>query len=199
MSDGPQPTTIDAKTLRRSDEAVTIRPVAQCDSADLFPLMSDPALSHFLAWAPHANEEETKHVLNALVAAQSQGKGWHWAVIAKERAVGLVSLIDVRRAHRTWRIDRAELAYWIGVPYQGQGYASRSCALVLSIAFHDLALQKVLIANAQSNPGSGRVAEKLGARIIGEERRAFCKEGTWHNLTWREILNPTVPEQPFND
>ncbi|WPL14174.1 GNAT family N-acetyltransferase [Thiorhodovibrio litoralis] len=183
--------------LVRQDGVLAVRPVRIQDADALFPAMADPALSRFLAWAPHVTVEETRSVLAALEGAQSDGKAWHWTVLLNDHPVGLVSLIDVRRTHRTWRLDRAEMAYWIAPEAQGCGLASRASAMVADLAFGSLGLEKLLIANAKDNPSSGRVAERLGARIIGTELRAFEKDGCWHNLIWRELHRRPAEEESF--
>lgn len=177
-------------TLIRQNGTVTVRPVAVSDAEALFPAMADANLTCFLAWEPHRTVEETRQVLGVLADAHRQAKGWHWAILENALAVGLISLIDIRRTHRTWRLDRAELAYWVSPSAQGRGLATCASRMVAELAFGPLSLEKLMIANATDNPSSGRVAEHLGARLIGTEHRAFEKNGKWHDLTWRELHKP---------
>jgi RimJ/RimL family protein N-acetyltransferase len=126
----------------------------------------------------------------ALIEAQRTGKGFHWIASHADEVVGLISLIDVRREHRRWTLNRAELAYWIGLPFQGQGYATEAAAAVMEFGFEKLHLHKIRVYHAADNPASGRTIAKLGFRFVGEERDAFLKEGVWHDLRHFEMLAP---------
>ena len=158
------------------------------DAAELWPLVSDSRLTTFLAWEPHHAIEETQEMLNSLIQSQRSGAGFHWIASADGRVVGLVSLIDVRRRHRSWTMDRAELAYWIGYPFQGMGYATEAARAIVEYGIKTLHFHKIRVYHASDNPASGRTIEKLGFRFVGEEVDAFCKENKWHSLRHFEML-----------
>lgn len=163
--------------------------LSEGDEAGLWPLVSDSRLTPFLAWEPHRSIKETEAMVTALVEAHREGRGFHWAVSHDQQIIGLVSLIDVRRRHRSWTLNRAELAYWIGLPYQGRGYATEAAAAVAEFGFGALHLHKIRIYHAADNPASGRTIDKLGFRFVGEEREAFQKDGVWHHLRHFELLS----------
>lgn len=166
------------------------------DAERLWPLVSDARLTQFLAWEPHRDITETAAMVAALSTAQQEGNGFHWAVRLGAQIVGLVSLIDVRWQHRSWTLDRAELAYWIGLPYQGNGYATEAAAAVTAFGFETLHLHKIRVYHAADNPASARTIAKLGFRLVGEERAAFCKNGVWHHLRHYELLESELPQSP---
>ncbi|MEY2494824.1 MAG: [ribosomal protein S5]-alanine N-acetyltransferase [Verrucomicrobiota bacterium] len=169
-------------------ERLVLRPPALEDVDALWPHVSDPRITRFLAWGPHPNKEVTKSMLRSLIEAQKQGKGFHWIVFRGKELLGILSLIDVRRTHRCWTLDRAELAYWLGPACQGFGYATEAARWVLQFAFEKLALHKVIVYHVSENPSSGAVAQRLGFRYIGEEMEAFQKEGHWYHLKHYEML-----------
>lgn len=178
--------------LMAGEGSCSVRPVTIADAPALFLLMSDPTLTRFLTWSAHTTEAETASVIHDLLQGQTAGKAFHWVAIEHEKPAGLISLIDIRHTHRSWRVDRAELAYWIASPFQGRGIATQCCRLVVKLGFGQLNLQKIIIANAEGNLASERVAQHLGSRQIGIEQRAFQKDGQWHNLVWHEILRPDI-------
>lgn len=165
------------------------------DDADAYhPLMADGELTRFLAWAPHADVAQTRDVLCSLAAARDADRGLHWAVrTANGTLAGLVSLIDLRYRHLTWRLDRAELAYWIRPDEQGQGYATEASRAVLDFAFSQVGLHKVLVAHATTNSASAAVARRLGFSAVGTHRQAFEKDGTWHDLLYYERIASEHP------
>lgn len=167
------------------------------DAQGLWPLVSDNRLTPFLAWEPHRSLEETAGLLVSLVEAQQAAKGFHWIVRQEKQIIGLVSLIEVCRKHRSWTLNRAELAYWIGVPYQGHGYATEAAAAIIAFGFKKLHLHKIRVYHATDNHASARTIEKLGFRYIGEEKEAFQKNRIWHNLRHFELLVSELPRIPI--
>ena len=71
---------------------------------------------------------------------------------------------------------RAELGYWIGVPYWGRGYATEAARAVVTYAFGELGLNRVFAFHFTNNPASGRVLQKIGMRHEGT-RRAHTRKG----------------------
>jgi ribosomal-protein-alanine N-acetyltransferase len=171
-----------------------LRALQESDESGLWLLVSDPHLSTFLAWETHGSADETASMIAALIETQKVGKGFHWAVIHADQIVGLVSLIDVHRQHRSWTLNRAELAYWIGVPYQGQGFATEAAAAITEFGFNALQLHKIRVYHAADNLASGKTIAKLGFRFVGEEKEAFQKNGSWHHLRHFEMLVSEIPK-----
>jgi RimJ/RimL family protein N-acetyltransferase len=96
----------------------------------------------------------------------------HFAITLRESGelVGAIG-IDVEERHA-----RAELGYWIGVPYWGRGYATEAATAVVAHAFDDLGLNRVYAYHFTTNPASGRVLQKIGMRHEGT-RRAHTRKG----------------------
>jgi len=61
----------------------------------------------------------------------------------------------------------AELGYWLGVPFWGQGYATEALHAVIDYAFTDLAHESLQAGARVTNPGSRRVLEKCGFQWTG--------------------------------
>lgn len=174
-------------------DRLELRAIRDIDAHELWPLVSDRRLTAFLAWDAHQSIDETKEMVCALVATQIAGTGFHWVARHAGRIVGLISLIDIRRRHRRWTLNRAELAYWIGLPFHGKGFATEAAAAVADFGFCQLNLHKLRVFHATDNLASRRTIEKLRFRLVGEERDAFQKDGIWHNLRHFEML---VSERP---
>ena len=89
--------------------------------------------------------------------------------------VGVIGL----RVHRD--DDRAEIGYWIGVPYWGRGYASEAAAAVVRYGFEELALNKIYAGYFSRNPASGAVLRKIGMHHEGTLRQ--------HHKKWSEYVD----------
>lgn len=169
-------------------ERLFLRQPCMDDANDLNQLMSDAKLTKFLTWEPHKSIDTTKIVVQSLIDAQNSDKGYHWCILFKDEIIGLVSLIDVRRTIRTWTINRAELSYWIGSIYKGNGYATEASKNVIDFGFSYLNLHKIIVAHAAENIESKRICKKLNFSQYAFEKDAFQKNNTWHNLVWYEII-----------
>jgi len=71
--------------------------------------------------------------------------------------------------------ERAELGYWIGVPYWGQGFATEAATAVLAFGFEKLRLNRIYAAHFAGNTASQRVLEKIGMRHEGPSRQHLRK------------------------
>lgn len=170
-------------------ERLLLRQIEFADCDRLFHLMSDKNLTKFLTWEPHDNIETTISVVKNLLDAQINDKGYHWCVCKENEIVGLVSLIDIKRKIRTWTLNRAELSYWIGSQYKGNGYATEACKNIIEFGFRNLSLHKIIVAHAHENTESERICTKLNFYKYAYEHDAFLKNDCWYDLVWYELIN----------
>lgn len=84
--------------------------------------------------------------------------------------------------------DRAEIGYWIGVPFWGKGYASEAAGGMIRYAFEELGLNRVHAGFFVRNPASGRVMEKIGMTYEGTLRRHHKKWGEYVDVSIYGIL-----------
>ena len=76
---------------------------------------------------------------------------------------------------------RAELGYWIGVPYWKNGYATEAAQAVVEYGFRTLGLHRIFASHVPGNPASGGVLRKIGMQHEGRVRG--------HILKWGEFLD----------
>jgi [ribosomal protein S5]-alanine N-acetyltransferase len=98
--------------------------------------------------------------------------------------------LKIAREHQ-----HAELGYWIGVPYWGQGFATEAAREVLRHGFEDLGLRRVFASHFRHNPASGRVLLKLGMRHEGCQREHIRKwdlmvDSEFYGILRQEWKNP---------
>ena len=83
---------------------------------------------------------------------------------------------------------RAELGYWVGVPFWGQGYCTEAGHAMLEFGFRELGLNRVHAHHFTHNPASGAVMRKLGMRYEGRMRQHVCKWGDLLDVDCYAIL-----------
>lgn len=79
--------------------------------------------------------------------------------------------------------QHAELGYWIGVPYWGQGFATEAAHRLLEFGFDELSLHRVHAHYLTRNEASGRVLTKLGMRHEGTIREYFLTRHGFEDVT----------------
>lgn len=73
--------------------------------------------------------------------------------------------------------ERAELGYWLGLPYWGKGIATEAARAVVDFGFKALELNRIQAHHLARNPASGRVLMKAGLRREGMSPQAVFKNG----------------------
>jgi [ribosomal protein S5]-alanine N-acetyltransferase len=71
----------------------------------------------------------------------------------------------------------AELGYWIGVPFWGNGYATEAAGAAVAFGFETLNLNRIFAHHFAGNIASQRVLEKIGMRREGRLRQHAQKWG----------------------
>ncbi|ANO51596.1 hypothetical protein BA177_10635 [Woeseia oceani] len=96
--------------------------------------------------------------------------------------IGAVSLGIERR------FRRANLGYWIGVPWWHQGYATEAARVVVDFGFAECRLHRVHAVHLPRNPASGRVLQKIGMQQEGVQREHTCKNDVYEDLVLYGVL-----------
>jgi ribosomal-protein-alanine N-acetyltransferase len=71
--------------------------------------------------------------------------------------------------------QRAELGYWIGIPFWGHGFATEAAGEVVAFGFDMVRLNRIHAHHFAENIASKRVLEKIGMRHEGTSRQGFRK------------------------
>jgi RimJ/RimL family protein N-acetyltransferase len=164
---------------------LVLRPVAETDVEDLWPYVSDPTFPRFMSWAAHRDREQTRAVIASQLAELAAGTSITWAIEHERRASGMIGLHGITWHLRAWRVDRAELGYWLAPGLAGQGLMSEAAVAVVGWAFETLRLHKVNVGCIEDNVASRRVIEKLGFRFLGRQEEHVWRDGKWwHHLQY---------------
>lgn len=93
-----------------------------------------------------------------------------------EVLIGAIGL-RIQSQHR-----RAELGYWIGVPYWNNGYCTEAAVAIIEYGFDVLDLHKVTSRYIIGNHASARVMVKVGMRKEGELVDEIRKDGIFRSI-----------------
>ncbi len=139
-----------------------LRPWTENDAEECFKYAKDPRVGPAAGWPVHTSAENSRQIIKDFLAVPET-----YSVVLKETnlpvgSIGLHFNSGLINSGLTTKDDEAELGYWIGVPYWGQGLIPEAAKEMLRHAFEDLDLERVWCGYFDENEKSKRVQEKLG-------------------------------------
>jgi [ribosomal protein S5]-alanine N-acetyltransferase len=164
---------------------LTLRPYRLADTADLVRLAGTREVAAMTLRIPHPyTEHDAVEFITSCRADFDLGRSARFAIALRGSGefCGGIGL-RIMSEHR-----RAELGYWLGVPYWGKGYATEASQEILRFGFETLKLRRIYASYVTENPASGRVLEKIGMRYEGILRSHICKWDVFHDLVFYGIL-----------
>ena len=84
--------------------------------------------------------------------------------------------------------ERAELGYWVGKPYWGNGYCTEAVRAILAYGFEQLGLRRIQAWHFFRNVPSGRVMRKIGMTHEGHLRQHIKRGNEVHDVEVYGIL-----------
>ena len=190
MSPPPRPTipVIATLDLVIRTPRLVIRPFVEDDLDEVWPYVSDPELPRMMSWNAHRDRDETLDWIRRRRAAIEDGSALALAVEHEGRAAGSVGLEGITWQLRAWRVDRAELAYWLAPRLHGQGLMTEAATAVTRFGFETLGLHKITVGCIDGNEPSRRILERLGFRFIGRLADDVWRDGRWLTHLRYEML-----------
>lgn len=132
-----------------------LRPWNDADATALFELARDPRIGTLCGWKPYESIDDAHEALSTFLAAPDS---YAVTLASTGEIVGSIAL----------RIDRdspearvADIGYWIGASYWGNGYATEAGRAIIERA-RELGVSTIILKYFDGNDASRRVSEKLG-------------------------------------
>ena len=163
-------------------ERLVLRALRLDDAADVQTFAGDfDVFKHTLS-IPHPYEE-------GMAEAWIKGLAWssdlHTYAIEKKGTGSFLGVIGLK----LWsKHNRAELSYWLGKPFWGQGYMTEAARVMVAYGFEELFLHRIYAYAFSTNPASARVMQKIGMRYEGLLRSHVMKQGEYLDLVTYGLL-----------
>jgi ribosomal-protein-alanine N-acetyltransferase len=159
-------------------ERLVLEPLVVAHAEPMFELLQDPAIYAHLDWGPPPSLEHLRRVYGELEARQSPDgtEGWlNWIVKTRDgRRIGYVQA--------TVSSAGCWVAYVLGSPHRGRGYAREAtAAMIRHLAAEHAARVFLATVEAANGPSIG-LLKALGFRVATPE------EASPHGLTATEQL-----------
>ena len=144
-------------------ERLVLRAWRESDARILYEYARNPEIGPAAGWPPHTSVEDSQNVIRTIFSAPET-----YAVVLKSTGepVGSIGIMSGEASHVSGiREDEAEIGYWIGRPYWGQGLIPEAVRCLLHRCFEDLGMAAVWCCHYDGNTKSRRVMDKCGFRF----------------------------------
>jgi RimJ/RimL family protein N-acetyltransferase len=98
-------------------------------------------------------------------------------LLPRSQLIGSIGLRDIDSQH-----GQAELGFWIGKDWWGQGYAREAARAVIQFGFDSLDLNRICAHHMTRNPASGRVLLAAGMQRDVVLRQRVQKWGVYEDV-----------------
>ncbi len=130
------------------------------DASSLFKYAKDKRVGLAAGWIPHRDVNYSRAVIRTIFAGPET-----YAICLKSfnnEPVGSIGLTLEGSPERPLLKGEAELGYWVGVPFWGQGIATEAAREVIRHGFEDLNITNLYCGYFDGNERSKKVQEKCG-------------------------------------
>jgi ribosomal-protein-alanine N-acetyltransferase len=165
-------------------QRLVLRAIEPRDAARISLLAGDFDVASMTGTIPYPYSEQM-----AADWIESALGGEEGVVLAVDRAGALIGCVGYRADDR----GGAELGYWFGKPYWGNGYATEAASALITYAFEQGRLGYLTIGHFADNPASARVIAKLGFKQNGGVVRDCAARGTRSRCLTYRLNRVTAP------
>ena len=139
---------------------------------------------HLSPWEPSWNPDHLlrrnyKHRLSVLKKQVGNGDGVFFHIFRKpgDHFIGAVNVMNIQRN----AAQSAQLGYWLGEGFSGQGHGRAAVKRVCEFCFADLGLHRLEAAVRPDNDRSIALLDAIGFRAEGTARGYLKIDGQWRD------------------
>lgn len=126
---------------------------------------------------PHPYTKEDALEYLDLVMNKDEHEEYSRAIIVAGRLAGGIGVLFKRDVY----VKTAEIGYWLGEEFWGQGLMTRAVQEVCSYIFLNRDIVRIYAEVFAFNKGSARVLEKAGFKLEGRLKNSVYKNGEIHD------------------
>lgn len=151
-------------------ERLILRPWQDTDAKDLYEYAKDERVGPIAGWPVHTSVEESAEIIRTVFNMPEV-----YAVEHKDhgRAVGCIGILIGKNSNFEISDEEGEIAYWIGVPYWGQGLIPEAMRELMRHAFETLKLKALWCGYFANNAQSQIAQTKCGFRHHHTEENKY--------------------------
>lgn len=145
--------------MKLETDRLLLRPWRLEDAESLYQYAKDSSVGPAAGWPAHQTVEESRHVIETVLSSKET-----YAICLKENneAIGSIGLMIGEASAFKLSSEEAEIGYWVGAPFWGQGLMPEAVREIIRYAFENLSLKQLWCGYYEGNHKSQRVQEKCG-------------------------------------
>lgn len=172
-------------------ERLILRAITMDDAEDMYEYASDPIVAKYTLFGAHTSLENTKETIeNVFLSRPSRGIPEGYVIVDKNNHK-MIGTCDF------WPLEEEgvfEMGYALNHDYWAKGIMTEAGAAVLDFAFNQYGVQIMKLKHHIDNPGSGKVALKLGFDQLG-----IIKLGTFTAAGDADAMTYSLTKEKFNE
>ena len=176
-------------------DRLLLRPYRSDDFETLHAIRSNADVARYLYWDPQTEDEVRQTLATKMASRSIRAEGDVLALVAEHRSTGN-QVADVSLWLLSEKHGSAEIGYIVHPDHAGRGYATEATLPLLSVAFDDLGLHRVIGRTEARNVASARVLEKLGLRLEAHFVENELVKGEWQSELVYAILDREWKSRP---
>lgn len=164
-------------------ERLILRPFQLSDATKVQKLAGDELVANGAINIPHPYSDgfAGQWIGKVLAGWQSQQSAIYAITLKSNyQLVGCVGLHNIDSG-------KAQLGYWIGVPYWGQGYCTEAAKRVTEFGFKRLELDIIYGQHLSRDPSPGKIMQKIGMEHVMTKSDAARVNMITEDLEYYEI------------
>lgn len=176
-------------TLRIETQRLVLRPMLMSDVEDLYEYQSNPEIVRYIPWPARTLEQVKEAAQKTVDTAKSDLVEINdyivllWELKTSGKIIGQSNMGLISKEHKTSNIG------WVThQDFQRKGYAFEATNSLLTYAFTNFDLHRVIADIDTRMPISAKLAEKLGMRREGTFIEGEFFKGEWCDMWLYAIL-----------
>ena len=169
-----------------------LRPFSLDDAPSVQKLAGDKEIARTTLLIPHPYKDgDAEEWINTHEPMLKKDKSVTYAVVLEntDELIGAIGLT------LNEKYNHAEIGYWIGVPFWGNGFCTEAGLVVIKYGFEELKLNRIFAHHMTNNPASGKVMEKIGMSYEGCCRQHVKRWGEYQDIKYYGILEADYREK----
>ena len=144
-------------------DRLLLRPWELIDAYDIYEHAKDKGVAESAGWLPHESPEYSMKIIEERLM-----KPGTYAIVPRSvrKPIGSISLMFGKDANISLGENEAELGYWVGKRYWGNGYVPEASKALIEHGMGDLGLTRIWCLCRLDNANSIRVQDKCGFRFV---------------------------------
>lgn len=163
-----------------------LRPFQLSDTTKIQELAGEVEIANGTVNIPHPYPDGAAgQWVGKLLAGWNSGQSAIYAITLKsnDQLIGCIGLHNISE-------NQAQIGYWIGIPFWGNGYCTEAAARIAEFGFNKLNLDMIYGQHFSREPLPGKILEKIGMNHVMTKQGAIRVNMISEDVEYYEMRRP---------